>query len=552
MGRTILFAVFTNTVLVLLTFGISLSQVTQEWVAIYNGPGNSFDITNSLAVDSSGNVYVTGYSILSGTETNYITIKYNSSGLQVWAAIYTGVGNSYNASNSVTVDGSGNVYVTGTSDGNGTGRDYATIKYNEAGTEQWVAIYNGVANSSDEARSIAIDGSGNIYVTGQSFSDSSEYDYATVKYNSAGEQLWIARFNGPGNSDDYAFSISVDRSNNVYVTGSSTTSGGFSDYATIKYNSTGVQQWISFYNGPGNLADESTSIKLDNSDNIYITGYSTDSGGVPNQDYTTIKYNSSGIEQWVARYNGPGNSSDFANSIDVDSLGNVFITGESIGIGTGNDYCTIKYNSAGVQQWTRRYNGSEPAALNDYAHSLIVDNSGYVYVTGQSDLGVGSGSRNFVTLKYNSDGDSIWVARYTRYGQDAAVSIRLDRYGNAFVTGRSPGNATETDFVTIKYSQPTGINQISTELPEQFSLLQNYPNPFNPSTNIQFEISKTAHAKLYVFDALGRIVANLVDKQLQPGIYEAQFNGSNLTSGVYFYKLETETFSETKKLLLLK
>jgi len=93
----------------------SFSQVTQEWVARYNGPGNSNDNAWSLAVDGSGNVYVTGSSDVSGTGRDYATVKYNSSGVQQWVARYNGPGNSSDNARSLAVDGSGSVYVTGES-----------------------------------------------------------------------------------------------------------------------------------------------------------------------------------------------------------------------------------------------------------------------------------------------------------------------------------------------------------------------------------------------------------------------------------------------------
>jgi hypothetical protein len=137
--------------------------------------------------------------------------------------------------------------VTGYSPGSGTSSDYATIKYNSAGVEQWVARYNGPGNSDDAAFAIMVDVAGNIYVTGRSYSSSTGYDYATIKYNSAGIEQWIARYDGPENSDDIARAIAVGPAGNVYVTGYSGGSGTSSDYATIKYNSAGAEQWIARY-----------------------------------------------------------------------------------------------------------------------------------------------------------------------------------------------------------------------------------------------------------------------------------------------------------------
>lgn len=98
----------------------------------------------------------------------------------------------------------------------------------------------------------------------------------------------------------------------------------------------------------------------------------------------------------------------------------------------------------------------------------------------------------------------------------------------------------------------TGINQISSELPSAYSLSQNYPNPFNPTTKIKFSVPKAGDAKIVVFDIMGREVQTLVNEKLQPGTYEASFDGSALNSGVYFYKLTTDGFTETKKMLLIK
>ena len=98
----------------------------------------------------------------------------------------------------------------------------------------------------------------------------------------------------------------------------------------------------------------------------------------------------------------------------------------------------------------------------------------------------------------------------------------------------------------------TGLDPISGTVPSDFSLSQNYPNPFNPKTIINFELSMLSNVKLTVFDVLGREVAALVNKQLKPGTYEAQFDGTNYPSGVYFYKLLSEYYSGTKTMVLIK
>src|SRR6266545_989623 len=206
--------------------------------------------------------------------------------------------------------------------------------------EVWVARYKGVVGGWDGAYAIAVDGSGNVYVTGKSVRTSGDYDYATIKYNASGAQQWVTRYNGPGDSDDGAYAVAVDGSGNVYVTGYSLGSGTIFDYATIKYNASGAQQWVARYDGTGNGNDYAYAIAVDGSGNVYVTGGSAGMGGVGCinficDDYATIKYDTAGTQQWVARYNGPGNSSDNAVAIAVDGASNVYVTGTSGGSGGG-------------------------------------------------------------------------------------------------------------------------------------------------------------------------------------------------------------------------
>ncbi|MEO8664415.1 MAG: SBBP repeat-containing protein [Ignavibacteria bacterium] len=428
-------------------FTNSYSQVNQQWVSTYNGTSNTFDKARSVAVDVNGNVYVTGSSSGTGTGVDYATVKYNSAGVQQWAARYNGEGARDDYANAIAADDEGNVYVTGWSNKSATGRDYATIKYNSSGDSVWVRRYSGLATSfNDEASSIAVDLTGNVYVTGYSVNGTNS-DYATIKYNSAGVQQWVSRYDGPGAAYDNASSLAIDASGNVYVTGSSfaTVTGG--DFATIKYNSSGVQQWASRYSGmPINLSDFARDIAVDVSGNVYVTGESPASG--TGSDYATIKYNSAGVQQWASRYAGP--SSDVAFSLAVDVSGNVFVTGASLGSGTMNDYATVKYNSTGAEQWVRRYNGPE-GNVTDNAYSLALDVYGNVYVTGESS-GDGGDYFKYATVKYNTLGDSVWVKRFdgTGDGHDRAYSIAVDLNGNVYVTGES---GAANDYATIKYSQ---------------------------------------------------------------------------------------------------
>jgi len=522
------------------------SQVDTAWVRRYNGPASySNDEVNSLAVDGQGNVYVTGQSTGLNTSLDYATIKYNSNGDTIWVRRYNGPGNGDDMARSLAVDGQGNVYVTGTSICSGTNGDYATIKYNSAGVQQWVQIYNGPGNYFDLATSLAVDGQGNVYITGQSASYESTSDYATIKYNTNGVQQWVQRYDGPvGNYDDWATSLAIDGQGNVYVTGTSCgLDTSFDDYATIKYNTYGVQQWIQRYNEPtAYSSDHANAIAVDGSGNVYVTGSSEGSG--TDEDYATIKYNSAGVQQWVARYNGPGIDYhyDYAHSLAVDGQGNVYVTGESRGSGTYQDYATIKYNSAGVQQWVQRYNG--PAGTgDDCAYALALDGQSNVYVTGTSG---GSGTwLDCATIKYNSAGVQQWIQRYNGLGNnyDEAHSIVVDGQGNVYVTGWSMGIATNGyDYATVKYVQTGAIEENHHPLSANRNTLEVYPNPAKAYFTVR-STPNTQGSMLHIFDVTGKVVKEFrSDVASAPSTLRVTLDG--IMNGIYFIKVGNEMVKE--------
>jgi len=523
-----------------------------------DGPKVSLAGATDLAIDSSGNVYVTGScKDLGAYNFDIVTVKYNSIGDEQWVIRYAGSENLMDYPTGIAVDAWGNVFVTGLSWRSGTASDYITIKYDGNGNEQWIAFYNGPGNSQDGAVAIALDDSGNVYVTGTCWGNASQQDYATIKYNIDGTQQWVALYNGPGGHSS-ATALVLDAFGNVYVTGDINLSAMNSDYATLKYNNSGSEQWVAFYDGPTNSSDLTTAIAVDVEGNVYVTGYSW-GGSNTYEDYATIKYNSSGEQQWVARYNGSGNLSDIPVAIAVDAARNVYVTGYVSVSNTNRDYATIKYNSSGVQQWSRQYDG--PGNSDDEAAALVLDSFGNPYVTGFSYSGTSWESSDIATIKYNTVGEEQWIIRYNGAGisMDAAHDLAVDASGNIYVTGSSGGTFYYRGvFTTIKYSQlPTTIEDIILSIPETFVLAQNYPNPFNPSTTIRWQSPVSSWQTLKIYDVLGNEIATLVDEYKPAGSYEVEFNGNsdegqNLSSGVYFYRLQAGEFSDTKKLILMK
>jgi len=223
------------------------------------------------------------------------------------------------------VDRDGNVLVTGESHGRGTSLDFATVKYSAAGIPLWTNRYNAPANREDRAIAVAVDRSGNVFVTGYSARSlgGSLYDCATIKYSAAGVPLWTNV--QPG----YVTALALDDSGSVFVSTAS---------ATVKYSGTGVTLWTNRY--PGYAA----ALSVDGSGNVFVTGDSYNTNN--DYDYVMVKYTGDGVPLWTNSYNGPAKGNDWARAVAIGPDGAIYVTGESDGdysSGTGYDFATIKY-----------------------------------------------------------------------------------------------------------------------------------------------------------------------------------------------------------------
>jgi uncharacterized delta-60 repeat protein len=417
-------------------------EVDTAWVRRYKGPADLGDLGNALAVDASGNAYLTGYYRITDALQGYLTIKYLPNGDTAWVRISNP--EEEGSASAIAVDNSGKVYVTGLGFSIATHVDYVTIKYLSNGDAAWVKTYGYVDR--DYANDLAVDSSGNVYVTGYSETwwTGEAYDYATIKYLPNGDTAWVRRYNGPGNAADEAKALAVDGSGNVYVTGfSDRTGAGASsyDYVTIKYLPNGDTAWVRSYVSAG--MDVASDLAVDTSGNVYVTGNGS-------YEFLTIKYLPNGDTAWVSRYTGPGNTWDEARALAVDGSGNVYVTGYSLRNESwdGMDFATIKYLPNGDTAWVRRYNG--PVDSTDLAEDVAVDGSGNVYVTGSSRGTL----YDCVTIKYLPNGDTAWVRRYNgpENSNDNGKALAVDASGNVYVTGNSAGYC-----LTIKYGQITGV-----------------------------------------------------------------------------------------------
>jgi predicted house-cleaning NTP pyrophosphatase (Maf/HAM1 superfamily) len=374
-----------------------------------------------------------------------------------WVRGFNGSGNTNDCAIAMKSSGSGNICVIGFSAQTSISPysyEFATILYDTFGNQLWMRRYSGLKNYLSWTSAATVDNYYNLYLTGYCAQDTAyphNYDYVTAKFLSNGSIAWIKKYNGSGNSNDYASAITVDGQSNIYVTGKSYSGLGSSDdYVTIKYFSNGDMAWMKRYNGPANSTDGACAIAVDDLGNVYVTGYSY--SNITSFDYATIKYDAYGNQLWIKRYNGSANSRDAACALTVDKYGNVFVTGGSFDFSTNYDCVTVKYDASGNELWVKKYNGSENG--DDWAYAIAIDISGYIGVAGGS-YGDG-GSSDYLTVKYDSRGNQLWAKRYNRPGNssDCANALAFDGSGNVYVTGESYGTGTKQfDFTTIKYNE---------------------------------------------------------------------------------------------------
>jgi 6-phosphogluconolactonase (cycloisomerase 2 family) len=331
---------------------------TEEWRAQYGTSPNDYNLPAALAVSPDGTlVIVTGRS-WRDTAYEYATVAYDAqTGAQRWAARYHGPGQGSDSAQAVVISpDTATAYVTGSSNGVGTGSDFLTIAYDAAtGAVRWNTRFDGAAHGNDLPIALALHPSGDVlYVTGATTSDGSGRDYAVVAYSTAnGDTLWTQLHNGQWNGDDWPSAIAVaPDGTRLFVTGREDEDTLASDAATVAYAAdTGRELWISRYSGAGKHQDQPRDISVTpDGTAVAVTVMSLSKFPYSSADYVTIIYGANfGEVRASARYDGPGKDDDepAALAISPDASA-VFITGLSAGYGTSTtgsyDYATVAYS----------------------------------------------------------------------------------------------------------------------------------------------------------------------------------------------------------------
>jgi len=404
----------------------------------------------AMAVGPDGSVHVAS-GVGLGDTTDYGVVKFDGEGARLWTARYNGPHDGYDAATDIAVDHHGNVYVTGHSWSTNSLFDAATVKFDANGNTIWAVRFNGPSGMDDYGRAIGVDTNGNVIVTLSSVSAPNNVDYVTVCYDALGTQKWVAIYDGPAHDFDQPVDLVVGPAGDVYVTGISALGGFDTDFATVKYDTNGVELWNRRYNGPAGFEDLAVRLRTDAVGNVYVGGWSHDSNRL--SDYVIVKYFASGQQAWVARHNGLAGRYDYLSDLLVDAAGNVYATGSSQSVAGDTDWVTLKLNANGQRVWLATYGGR--FGVGDNLPLLAFDAFGNICLSGALYTGESYG---VATACYDTNGNRRWTAIYGAEGlaNEFVDAIASDGFGGVFAGGVSISNEISRSFL-VTYAQSNVI-----------------------------------------------------------------------------------------------
>jgi photosystem II stability/assembly factor-like uncharacterized protein len=554
------------------------------WVQKYFGSGTQREASGqSIGLSGSSYVYVTGYARESGNQNfnwDYVTIKYSASGTQQWLRRYDnpytlGLDQAYSLDIS-----QGYIYVTGTSEeiAGLSRRKVATICYDEYGNQRWVNRYGyQYGPPADEGLVIKQFGS-STYVSGRSWYNNWDYITMRVAYE------WPNIVSG---SNENLNSVSLPTFDSGYAVGAN---------GTILFTSNGGLNWslqtsgtsntlndVSFVNSSTGTAvgDGGTILRLSGSGDEWVSQSSGTTSDLFSVHFVAIDEGTAvGANGTIIRTTDGGNTWESQAASSITTLNSVFFVNSSTGFVAGNEGTILKTVDAGAN-WQSQISGTinnlEGIFFATADVGFAVGQSGTILKTDNgganwTDLSLSDPAINLTSVYFldkergivagdngtilaTTDAGETWEAEITYVSNNLkGLSFADDNTGIA--VGEN-GAVLLTTFGEIFYDDAGRSSsmlklRIGSSIQEKFILEQNFPNPFNPKTQIRYQVGETGLVKFSVYDVLGRLVSVLVNEVKKAGSYIIEFDGTNLSSGIYFYHLQAGDFSMTKKMVLLK
>lgn len=524
-------------VFVSISFCISYSQNQFQFTI----GGTNDELTRSI-IRSNDNAYIFAgetRSFGAGLSDMYI-VKFTSSGSLAWKNAIGGTGNDVAMSVIQTTDGG--FALAGYTNSYGAGDyDFYIVKVSSAGVLQWSKTIGG--SGAEYAYSIEQTNDGGFISAGfTSTYGSGDADAFFVKLDGSGNLLWSKTV---GRSfEDQAYSVILTSDGGFAATGESHFGGGNADMYIIKLDGSGNLQWTRTVGGSNN--DRAWNI-IQTSDGGYgIAGWGN-SYGSGNYDMYCAKLDINGSLLWTRTLGGGNDES--ASSIIQMSDGGYLVTGGSNSFSGNNDNIySAKLDANGVYLWSRIVGG----ANYEEGTSMINTPDGGFLIGGCTNS-FGIGGKDMFAVKFDSSGYtcSNMSLPPTISGIGGTLNNQTSTLSSPTPTVTTPPSQIISGG-TLAHLCLVGLGQSNIEIPKEFELYQNYPNPFNPETNISFSIPQRDIVTIKIYNVSGVEIAILVDDFYDAGTYSINWKAESISSGVYFYTIETKQYREARKMILIK
>ena len=446
----------------------------------------------------------------------------------------------------------GGYIITGATESFGAGsNDVYLIKTNEHGDSVWTKAYGGARD--DEGYSVQQTSDSGYIVVGSTYSFGASYedDAWLIKTDPNGDTIWTKRY-GETNHSDRGYSVQQTDEGGYIITGSTESYGLNLAHAwLIKTDSSGNMLWDKTFGGADTVS-YGCFVRQTNDGGYILTGWK-DHSGTGDYDVWLIKTDSSGNKLWDKLW-GRGYY-DYGRCVQQTIDGGYIVTGETRPYGaTNSDVWLIRTDANGDTAWTKTYGG----IADDRGWSVQQTSGGGYILTGYT-ASYGAGGGDAWLIKTDSSGNKIWDRTFGGSAYDYSRSVRQTKDDGYIIAGETSSYGSGgKDVYLIRLASEVGVYDHPLQaLCKNYDLYQNYPNPFDAQTTISFSIPKAGRINISIYNIIGQNIKTLADGKLSIGHHQVIWNGKDendmpVSSGIYFYKMETADFSVLRKCILLK
>lgn len=459
--------------------------------------------------------------------------------VQLWDRTYGGPG--FEKANAITPTSDGGFVLAHMSSSYGAGDfDRYVVKTDSLGDPFWTTVYGGT--EWDETWAVWECANGSLMLVGCSQSGNGSWDGYVSKIEANGEEEWF-RYYGTERADCFFDGMPAPDGGAILAGITYSMGAGSGDFYLVRTNLYGEPIWEQAYGG--NLGERAWSMAGTSDGGYVLTGY-CDSYTSLGTDVFVVKTDSAGTPQWsrMVIAERDQQARDIAQTAD----GGYIIAGYADDLNLNRDLQLVRLAADGNVLWSRVYGGDGM----DWAYAVLVDDDGGFIAAGCTER-YGENSGDAWLIKTDSLGNLLWSQAYGGDSEEEFSNIIPYSDGFIAIGATKSWGAGDWDFWMVRLREsPSEVEPRIVGIAKTPALMQNFPNPFNAATNIAFMIPRAMPVHIDVADITGKTVASLTDAIYQSGEYVIAFDARHLSSGHYFYRLQTEEFSQTKRMVLVK